>query len=668
MDDDARLKVLEAYEQIRRLAADYAHGVDKRDRERFAAVWHDDASWLPMPDGDWLEGRDAIVGSLDGIWSGVNETHHWVSNHSICVDGDAATGLADVSVVMQTPDGAWTRLAATYDDVYEQRDGRWIPCPADRRAASNVVTDPSALSDSIGADPSGSIAEPPALSVRHVSKTFGAQRALDDVALDVGRGEIHALVGANGSGKSTLVKIVAGYHEPDPGAGGEVLGQPFALGSGAAARAAGLRFVHQNLGLVERMSVADNFRLEGGRGGLRPIARKAERADATTALNRLGYDIAPTRMVAELVESERTAVAVARALDHVELVRLLVLDEPTASLPGPEVDRLFTAIRRVAAAGTAILFISHHLDEVLGLADAVTVLRDGRRVATTHVGELSHDSLVELMLGRQLMKATALHERLLESDAAPRSSRLVVSKVFGTSVERIDLEVRPGEVLGIAGLTGSGREEIAGLITGRLARGGEVRVDGHEVPPGDPRAAVERGLCYVPADRAAQALLRVANVRENLTLPKLGPPLLGLLARRPEKRDAQRWVGELDVRPPETEKTVSELSGGNQQKVVMARWLRVEPAVLVLDEPTQGVDVGSKADIHALVERAAAAGSAVVMCSTDADELARLATEVVIMRRGRIGVRLTGHDINTEQIEQEQLLAAEPVTPAHLET
>lgn len=500
-----------------------------------------------------------------------------------------------------------------------------------------------------------------ALRVRNVSKTFGAQRALSGVDLEIACGEIHALVGQNGSGKSTLVKILAGYHEPDPGAAAEIAGQPFTLGSATATRAAGMRFVHQDLGLVERMSAADNFRLSRGGRSLVCLRRRAERADARRAFAGLGYDIAPAALVSSLSDSERTAVAVARALDHFESVPLLVLDEPTASLPGPEVERLFAALRRVAAGGTAILFISHHLDEVLGLADQVTVLRDGHRVGTVHAGELSHDSLVELMLGRQLMTTSALHERLQHEDHRP--PRLVTRGLFGQSVRSVDLEVRPGEVLGVAGLTGSGRDELAGLLTGRLPRGGEVRIDGNVVAPGDPKAAIAAGICYVPADRAVQGLLPKGTVRENLTLADLSPFWTkGLLRSRAERRETERWVGALDVRPPQTETLVTQLSGGNQQKVVMARWLRVSPSLLVLDEPTQGVDVGSKADIHQLVEEAAARGSAVVVCSTDADELARLATEVVVLRRGRLAARLAGSEINTAQIEQEQLLPADPTT------
>jgi ribose transport system ATP-binding protein len=510
----------------------------------------------------------------------------------------------------------------------------------------------------------------PALLLRNVSKRFGPQVALADVDLEVRPGEIHALVGQNGSGKSTLVKIVAGYHEPDEGSYAEIAGEPFRLGSAVAAREAGIRFVHQDLGLIERLSVSDNFRLDrsSNRGRLRPIRRRAERADAQAALAALGYDLAPTALVASLAESERTAVAIARALDQFDSGPMLVLDEPTATLPGPEAARLFTALRRVAAGGTAILFISHHLDEVLGLADYVTVLRDGRRVATTHVGELSHDSLVELLLGRELHHAGPTHDRVTERTGS--RPKLEVRGLFGASLAALDIDARAGDVVGVAGLTGSGREEVAGLLSGRLPRGGDVLVAGRAVAPGDPDAAVRAGICSVPSDRLAQALLPRASVRENVTLADLAPFWRGWRLRgKLERRTAREWVTKLDVRPPEPERSVLELSGGNQQKVVLARWLRVAPAVIVLDEPTQGVDVGSKADIHRLVDDAAVAGAVVVVCSTDADELARLCAHVIVLRRGRAGVSLHGDDVQTERIEQEQLLAADqapfqtPTTP-----
>jgi ribose transport system ATP-binding protein len=276
-----------------------------------------------------------------------------------------------------------------------------------------------------------------------------------------------------------------------------------------------------------------------------------------------------------------------------------------------------------------------------------------------HSGDLSHDALVELMLGRQLVAATPAHLRA-DVGAPSAQPRLVVRDVLGDTVRGLNLDVGPGEVLGVAGLTGSGREEVAGLLTGRLPRGGRVAIDGEDVPPGEPHAAIEAGVCCVPADRAAQGVLPGACIRENMTIADLsGFWSRGWLSRRGERAEAKRWVAELDVRPAEPEKLVTELSGGNQQKVMMARWLRITPKALVLDEPTQGVDVGSKADIHRLVDEAAAGGAAVVVCSTDTDELARLATRVIVLRRGRVAAELVGDDINTTHIEQEQLLPAD---------
>lgn len=495
------------------------------------------------------------------------------------------------------------------------------------------------------------------LDIAHLSKTFPGQRALIEVDLQVLPGEIHALIGQNGSGKSTVVKVLAGYHQPDPGAQATVRGEPFSIGSAAAARLGGLRFVHQDLGLVEALSVADNFHLtESQPSALAPVRRRDERAAAQAALAGLGFEIDPDALIGSLADSERTAVAVARALaDMDQGPTVLVLDEVTASLPGPEVQRLFGALRRVAERGVAILFISHYLDEVLQLADRVTVLRDGRRITTAVVGDLSHDDLVQLLLGRQLL-ADSTHTPNLDCGRTPV---LNVRRLGGGTVRSFDLDVAAGEVVGIAGLTGSGREEIAGLLAGRLPRAGRIHVDGAAVPPGDPAAAIDLGVCLVPAERAAHALLPDVNVRENLTLPDTAAFWSGgVLHRTPERAEVRRWIHELDIRPDQPEALVTTLSGGNQQKVVMSRWLRIDPHVLVLDEPTQGVDVGSKADIHRLIDGAAAAGSAIVVCSTDSDELVRLADRVIVLQRGSVVGQLTGEAITVEAIERLQLSAA----------
>ena len=489
---------------------------------------------------------------------------------------------------------------------------------------------------------------------RHVSKTFPGQIALDDVDLEIRVGEIHALVGQNGSGKSTFVKLLAGYHRPDPGSDTRLLGTSFELGSAAAARDAGVRFVHQDLGLVEALSVTENFHLTDTRTmSLGKVSRSGERAEAVAALAAIGYDIDPDLAIARLAESERTAVALARALADVGAEpRLLVLDEVTASLPGAEVVRLFAALRSIASTGVSILFISHHLDEVLGLADRVTVLRDGRRIVTADSHELSSETLIEYLLGRELK--SDVDRGAVERDAG--APVLMVRNLCGEAVAGLDLDVAAGEIVGVAGLTGSGREEVAGLLTGRLARSGDVAVDGETVRSGRPRDAIRHGMCLVPADRAAHALMELASIRENLTLPDVSDFWSGgVLRRDPERAEVARWADELSIQPPRSEAPLTTLSGGNQQKVVMARWLRVSPRVLVLDEPTQGVDIGSKSEIHRLVDRAALDGASVVVCSTDSDELARLAHRVVVLHRGSIAHELVGSAITTERIEELQL-------------
>jgi ribose transport system ATP-binding protein len=492
--------------------------------------------------------------------------------------------------------------------------------------------------------------------VRQVSKTFQAQRALRGIGLDIKRGEIHALVGQNGSGKSTFVKILAGYHKPDGDPAATVNGRKFQLGNAASAHSAGVRFVHQDLGVIDAMSVVDNFVLGTPESGLVPIKRRAERRTTRAALANLGYDFDVTKRVQDLAEAEKTAIVVARALDHAEGIPLLVLDEPTAALPKADAERLFSALRSATARGTAILFISHHLEEILSFADVVTVLRDGERITTMPVADCDQDQLVELMLGRRLLAETLQHVAVAPAQCHEQA-RLEADKICGKTVVQASFSVRAGSILGVAGLTGSGREELAGLLTGQLPRGGRVLTDGKELPPGEPRASVVAGVCCVHGDRAAKGLLTGASVRENLTIGNLGSLARGgTLRPKVDKAEAQKWLTKLDVRPPSTEKAINELSGGNQQKVMLARWLRTKPTVLVLDEPTQGVDVGAKAEIHALVRTAASQGAAIVVCSSDSEELSALADEVLVMRAGHIRARLIGKELSPTRIDQAQLV------------
>jgi ribose transport system ATP-binding protein len=472
-----------------------------------------------------------------------------------------------------------------------------------------------------------------ALSVRGLSKTFGGQRALIDADLDVEPGEIRALVGENGCGKSTLIKILAGFHEPDDGGTAEAAGVPLALGHPGAGEAAGLRFVHQDLGLVAGLDTVDNLALgpgyEAHRAGL--IDWRTERRSARKALRALGYDVDVRLPVGQLSISERTAVAVARALSRQRgEATMLVLDEPTANLPGAEAARLFSLIRTVRDSGVAVLFVSHHFDEVFGLADTVTVMRDGRIVATRAVAGITEPELVELVIGRPL----ELHDPA-EASIARADAMLSVRGVRGQVIDGVDFDVHAGEVVGVAGITGSGREELAGLLFGGAPRSGTVTVAERDVPPQRPDRAIAAGMGLVPAERHANAAFLAASLRENVTMVDVRRHVVaGLLRKRRERSDVVHWLERLQVRPARSEAAMAELSGGNQQKVVLARWLRQEPRVLVLDDPTQGVDIGAKAEIHGLIDQAAARGMAVLVLSSDHEELARLCHRVLVLRSG----------------------------------
>ena len=479
----------------------------------------------------------------------------------------------------------------------------------------------------------------PALDVRGASKTFGTQRVLHDVALQIQAGEVRALVGENGSGKSTLVKILAGYHIPDEGASITVGGRSVTPHQPGASDDAGLRFVHQELALVGSLSTVENLGLGRGYGSRSggPIRWAQRRRDAQGVMADLGYHFDVRRPIIQLEASERTAVAVARAVSpHRSPPQVLVLDEPTANLPGVEVARLFALVRRVRDSGIAILFISHHLNEVFDLADSVTVLRGGTLVATKPVSEVTETGLIEMMVGHEVSRSRS-------RPASPGGQVLLsVDGLGGHSVHGIDLRVTAGEIVGVAGITGSGREALASLLFGGSARQGSVSVDGTALPPNRPDLSIKAGMALIPADRNKNAVIHGHDVSENLSIARPADFVRGrVFRRRLESVEVSTWLRRLDVRPPEPRKPLSQLSGGNAQKVVLARWLRLTPKVLILDEPTQGVDVGAKEDIHQRIEDAAAHGCAVIVCSTDSEELARLCTRVVVLVRGRIRAEST---------------------------
>ena len=498
------------------------------------------------------------------------------------------------------------------------------------------------------------------LDLHNVSKTFPGTKALDEVGLQVRAGEIHALVGQNGSGKSTLIKILAGFHHPDHGACATVNGAEFRLGDAAAAHAAGLRFVHQDLGLIDSLDCVDNLALGAGYatgiGG--HIRWRQQRAAAREALRRVGHgQVKVTTLVSHLSAFEKTALAIVRAVrdwessDATAKVSLLVLDEPTATMPRPEVDKLFALIRRLAAAGNSVLLVSHHLDEVFAIAHRVTVLRDGRSEGTHRLSELTRPDLIRLMTGGIVEEVTRTAE--------PQAGEVLMSVrgLGGRVLRDFDLDVHAGEVVGIAGLNGSGRDEICELIFGGRPREGTVTVADSELPPSRPDLAIGRGLALVPADRHGAGLVLNESVRENLTLVDLKPFWRsGWLSGSRERRAAREWIDRLSIRTSSVDAVVESLSGGNQQKVVMGKWLRTDPAILLLDEPTQGVDVGAQAELHRLMRAVAnSSGSAVVLCSSDERELSHVCDRVLVLCDGIVTAELTGDQLVSKRIAQQSL-------------
>ncbi len=495
----------------------------------------------------------------------------------------------------------------------------------------------------------------PVLDIVSLSKTYPGQRALDDAHLQVRSGEVHALVGQNGSGKSTLIKLLGGYVQADHGAQVRFGGEPVDLWHLHGDERDRIRIVHQDLGLVPTLSTVENLGLgrgyDTGLGGRIRWRREVERAQELL----LRFGLAPDvrQPVGALSAAEQAAVAIVRALQDWDDTRpgLLVLDEPTASLNRGEVDALFREVRRVAGLGAGVLFVSHVLDEVLGLADRVTVLRDGAVVAAgVPVGELDEARLVELIVGRSVDD--------LYPDRRSHTGRpaLEAETVFGMTLRGMSLRLHQGEVLGIAGLVGSGREEVAGALAGATPRfAGKVLVHKRKVFA-SPRDSIRARVAYVPADRKGQALDPQDRLAEHIVLPRLGPVQGRVRLHRKEMRaDAAAWVERLDVRPPALDRRMEKFSGGNQQKAVLARWLRTDPLVLLLDEPTQGVDVGAKASIYTRIAEAARAGVGVLIASSDADELVHLCDRVLVMRSGTVGIELEGDSLTAERVVAETL-------------
>jgi ribose transport system ATP-binding protein len=475
-----------------------------------------------------------------------------------------------------------------------------------------------------------------ALTASTVSKSFGGVTVLDRFSLDIAPGEVHGLVGENGSGKSTLVKVLAGIHAPGSGSEVALWGQPLRFPV-ARPQNHGLAVVHQDMGLVDTMTVAENIGVSSSFGAraMSPIRRGSEIRIAAQMLAALGVAIDPRAALGELAPTERAAVGIARALRECRKQgrgQLLILDEPTAALPSEESRRLLEIVRNLARGGGSVLFIGHRLKEVLEVCDRITVLRNGGKVATVAARETSERELVALMLGYEL-------ENFYPKPHAVTSTAdvLRVEEISGVTLSAVSFSVRAGEVVGVTGLTGMGHDELPYLVAGfAQRRSGAVAVDGHPVGHGA-GAALRAGVSLVPANRQRDALWMQGTAEENLTIPFLKRFTTPLgLRPGPQRRFATEQMDTFDVRPRRRRLPVQNFSGGNQQKIVLSRSLASNPRVLVLHEPTQGVDVGAKKELHHFIRNAADNGAGVLMCSSDAEEIAEACDRVLILRFGEI--------------------------------
>lgn len=486
----------------------------------------------------------------------------------------------------------------------------------------------------------------PLLQLQRIDKSFPGVQALVDVQFDVRPGEVHALLGENGAGKSTLIKIISGVY---PAEAGEMLvdGRRVAFDNPRDAQAHGIATIYQELLLYPELSVAENiFMGHAPRTRFGMIDWPLMRQQAREILSSLDiHDIDVTRNVGTLSVGNRQRVEIAKALS--QDARLLIMDEPTAALTEADVQRLFALVRLLRERGVAVIYISHRLDEVFKLADRVTVLRDGQYVGTRSIGETSENDLISMMVGRTIddlfpKLAAQVGETVLELRGLTRRPL----------TNHISLELRAGEIVGLAGLVGSGRSELAQTVFGFTpADSGEILLDGRAVRIRHPGHAMNLGIAYVPEDRGTQGLIRQMTVRENVSLAVLKTLANGSIVNRSAERElAWHSIRQLNIRAYSPEQVVNKLSGGNQQKVVVSKWLAGKPRVLMMDEPTRGIDVGAKAEIHRLMSELAQQGMAILMISSELPEVLGMSDRILVMRQGHIVAEFTRDEATQEAV------------------
>lgn len=505
----------------------------------------------------------------------------------------------------------------------------------------------------------------PALSAHNLSKSFGGERALDEVTLSVRAGEVHGLLGQNGSGKSTLIKVLSGFHSPDPGGELDIYGQstslPLAPGQ---FRKLGMAFVHQHLALVPSLTVLENLRVgDFASTNSAYISWGAERRRALETFRQFELSIDPDALVQDLPQVERALLAIVRAFDDIRAERtehgnpgILFLDEPTPFLPKEGVEKLFSLVRGIVREGASVIFVSHDVDEVLEITDRATVLRDGRVAGTLVTAEATKEQFVETIIGRKIEPFQAE-----ANDLTGKTVEISVSGLAGRTVRDTSIDLHRGEVLGLTGLIGSGFDDVLYMVFGATpAAAGELRMNGStfDLTAMSPGAAIKNGIALLPSDRQGAGGVGELTVEDNITLPVLNK-FFGMIGlnRREMRRSAQELGARYDVRPNAPLMDLHELSGGNQQKVLLAKWLQTAPKLLLLDEPTQGVDVGARQQVFEAITNAAEQGTIVICASTDYEQLAAICDRVLIFARGVVVRQLVGSDVVKDRIAEQTLLS-----------
>jgi ABC-type sugar transport system ATPase subunit len=499
----------------------------------------------------------------------------------------------------------------------------------------------------VAGDPgSGSVGEPALLEMRNITKEFPGVKALDSVQFDLRAGEVHALLGENGAGKSTLIKVLGGIYQKD---GGEIFiqGRPVEINNVNHARDVGISIIHQELVLVSSLSTAENIFLgrepkkKNGFVDFRLMKKRTEELFAD-----LHLDIRADAMVSDLSLAQQQMVEIVKAISF--KAKILVMDEPTSSISAKDADTLFEAITGLKGKGIGTIYISHRMSELQKIADRVTVMRDGKYIATKAIDLVSNDQLISLMVGRPM---TNYYTRTYNTFS---ETILTVEKLSSALVKDISFELKKGEILGFSGLVGAGRTEaILALMGLHKVRSGKIVLQGEEIPPGGVRKRIKKGIVLVPEDRKGEGLFPVQSLRFNLTLKIIKQFIKGVFYnRRAEKKIVEAAIEKMAIRSSGAETLMGLLSGGNQQKAILASWLATNPKVLILDEPTRGIDVGAKSEIYEMMNILAASGVGIIMISSELPELINMSDRVAVMREGRIQAILDRNEISQEKIMQ----------------